>query len=146
MTPEQPRLEKTIYIEASPEIVFPFFIDPERMVRWCGESAELRPEPGGLFKIQFEGGIVSEGQYVIVEPPRRVVFTVGMTGSAVPVGGSTVEILLTPEGSGTRLTLRHTGFDPTQPVSEGWEHHLTRLSRAAAGEQLGPDRFVADRS
>lgn len=144
MSSESPSLEKTIYIEAPPEVVFPFFTDPEKMVRWCGEEAELLPEPGGLLRIRFEGGIVSEGQYVIVDPPRRVVFTVGMSGSAVPIGGSRVEVRLTPEGTGTRLTLRHDGFDASQPVSEGWDHHLSRLHRAAAGEALGPDRFVAD--
>lgn len=144
MSSESPSLEKTIYIGAPPEVVFRFFTDPEKMVRWCGEEAELQPEPGGLFRIRFEGGVVSEGRYVVVEPPRRVVFTVGMTGSAVPAGGSRVEVHLTPEGEGTRLKLRHDGFDPSQPVSEGWDHHLSRLKRAAAGEALGPDRFVAD--
>lgn len=139
-----PSLEKTIYIDAPPEVVFPFLTDPEKLARWCGEQAELEPQPGGLFRVRFEGGVVSEGRYLIVDPPRRVVFTVGMTGSAVPVGGSRVEIQLTPEGEGTRLKLRHDGFDPSQPVSEGWDHHLNRLRRAARGESPGPDRFVAD--
>lgn len=144
VSPRSPSLEKTIYVDAPPEVVFSFFTDPDKMVRWCGEKAELLPEPGGLFRIRFEGGIVSEGRYVIVDPPRRVVFTVGMSGTAVPIGGSRVEVHLTPEGNGTRLTLRHEGFDPSQPVSEGWDHHLGRLTRAVAGEALGPDRFVAD--
>lgn len=144
MSPESPSLEKTIHIDAPPEVVFPFFTDSEKMARWCGEEVELRPEPGGLVRIRFEGGVVSEGEYLVVDPPHRVVFTVGMTGTAVPPGGSRVEVRLTPEGTGTRLTLRHEGFDPTQPVSEGWDHHLGRLRRAAAGETLGPDRFVAD--
>ena len=144
MSSEHPSLRKTIYIEAPPEIVFPFLTDPEKMVRWCGEEAELQPEPGGLFRIRFEGGVVSEGRYVIVDPPRRVVFTAGMSGSVVPVGGSRIEIRLTPEGRGTRLDLLHDGFDPSQPVSEGWDHHLSRLRSAATGRALGPDRFVAD--
>ena len=144
MSPGIPSLEKTIYIEASPEVVFSFLTDPEKMARWCGEEAELEARPGGLFRIRFEGGIVSEGRYVIVDPPRRVVFTAGMSGSAVPAGGSRVEIRLTPEGEGTRLELRHDGFDPSQPVSDGWDHHLGRLQKTAMGELLGPDRFVAD--
>ena len=137
-----PTLEKSIYIDAPPDVVFPFLVDPEEMVRWCGSEAELEPEPGGLFRLRFEGGVVSEGCYEVVDPPRRVVFTVGMTGSSVPAGGSRVEIRLIPEGRGTRLELRHDGFDASQPVSEGWDHHLARLGRAACGERLGPDRFV----
>jgi uncharacterized protein YndB with AHSA1/START domain len=143
---DPPRLDKTIYIDAPPEIVFTFLVDAEKMARWCSDEAELEPEPGGLFRLQFEGGVVSEGRYLIVDPPRRVVFTVGMSGTAVPVGGSTVEILLTPEGNGTRLVLRHEGFDPSQPVSDGWDHHLGRLGRVATGRPVGPDRFVADNS
>jgi uncharacterized protein YndB with AHSA1/START domain len=139
-----PRLEKTIHIDAPPDVVFPFFTDPARLVRWCGEAADLIPEPGGLFRIRFEGGIVSEGWFEIIDAPRRVVFTVGMSGTSVPVGGSTVEVLLTPELGGTRLRLRHEGFDPSQPVSDGWDHHLSRLVRAVAGKVLGPDRFAAD--
>jgi uncharacterized protein YndB with AHSA1/START domain len=144
VSPDVPRLEKSIYIDAPPDVVFPFFTDPERMIRWCGEAAELEHTAGGVFRLRFEGGVVSEGRFVIVDPPHRVVFTVGMTGSAVPPGGSTVEVRLAPEGKGTRLTLRHDGFDPSQPVSEGWDHHLGRLQRAARGEVLGPDRFVAE--
>jgi uncharacterized protein YndB with AHSA1/START domain len=144
MSPGLPHIEKTIYVDAPPEVVFPFFTDPERMVRWCGTEAELQPRSGGLFLIRFEGGIVSEGRYVIVDPPHHVVFTIGMTGSAVPVGGSKVDVRLTAEGKGTRLTLRHDGFDPSQPVSAGWNHHLSRLQGAAVGRDQGPDRFVAD--
>lgn len=144
MSSGSPTLERSIYIDAAPEVVFPFLTDSEKMARWCGEEAELEPGRGGLFRIRFEGGVVSEGRYVVVDPPRRVVFTVGMTGSAVPPGGSRVEIRLTPEGEGTRLHLRHDGFDPSQPVSEGWDHHLGRLKRAVTGQDVGPDRFVSD--
>lgn len=140
----EPVIEKEIWIDAAPEVVFPFLTDPSKMVLWCGEEAELLPEVGGIVRIRFEGGVVSEGRYLVVDAPRRVVFTVGMTGSSVPPGGSTVEIRLNPEAGGTRLTLRHEGFDPTQPVSDGWDHHLGRLERAVRGEFPGPDRFVAD--
>ncbi|MEZ4417199.1 MAG: SRPBCC domain-containing protein [Gemmatimonadota bacterium] len=144
MTHQPTHLEKSIVIDAPPDVVFPFLTDPLRMVQWCGESAELEPRPGGVFKLTFEGGVVSEGRYEIVDPPRRVVFTVGMSGSIVPVGGSRVEIELIPEGRGTRLLLRHTGFDPSHPVSDGWDHHLGRLQQAVVGRALGADRFVAD--
>lgn len=144
MIPDEPRITKTIYIDAPPEVVFPYLTNPEKMVRWCGDSVELQPEPGGVFKIRFEGGVVSEGNYEVVDPPRRVVFTVGMSGTVVPPGGSRVEIRLTPEGEGTRVDLEHRGFDPSQPVSEGWDHHLSRLQLAAGGRMPGPDRFVAD--
>lgn len=144
MTRDEPHITKSVYIDAPPETVFPYLTDPERMVRWCGDSVELQPESGGVFKIVFEGGVVSEGWYEVVDPPRRVVFTIGMTGTAVPPGGSRVEIRLTPEGEGTRLDLEHRGFDASQPVSEGWDHHLGRLRLAAGGGTPGPDRFVAE--
>lgn len=139
-----PRIEKTMHIDAPPEVVFSFFTSAGRMALWCGEAVEMDARPGGRIRIRFEGGIVSEGWFEVVDPPDRVVFTVGMSGTAVPVGGSRVVVRLTPEGGGTRLELRHEGFDPSQPVSEGWDHHLGRLAAAVAGKALGPDRFAAD--
>ena len=36
-----------IRIDASPETVFDFFVEPDKMIQWMGRLAELDPWPGG---------------------------------------------------------------------------------------------------
>ncbi len=38
-------VEKEVRIAARPETIFPFFTDPEQMVRWKGTSATRDPRP-----------------------------------------------------------------------------------------------------
>ena len=64
-------------IAAPPEVVFPYFTDPARMVEWMGVAALLDPRPGGTFRVEPNGRDVVLGEYVVVDPPHRVVFTWG---------------------------------------------------------------------
>jgi hypothetical protein len=62
------------------------------------------------------------------------VFSWGVSGSdALPPGGSTVEVVLTPDGDDTMVVLTHRGL-PATHISDhraGWEHQLGRLPAAA---------------
>jgi uncharacterized protein YndB with AHSA1/START domain len=91
----------------------------------------------------------ARGEFVEVDPPRRVVFTWGWDRSErpVPPGSSTVEVVLEPAGDGTRLTLRHSGLPDEEQVAQhghGWEHYLERLRVAAAGGDPGRDPWTED--
>src|ERR671923_31702 len=105
-------LRHEVRIAAPPEVVFPYFTDPARIVGWMGVAALLDPRPGGTLRIEANGRDVVLGEYVEVDPPRRVVFTWGFDGAAplVPAGSTRVEITLEPDGAGTLLTLRHHGL------------------------------------
>lgn len=128
-------IEIAARIEAAPEEVFPYFVDPALYVRWQGTEAELEPVRGGRFRVVVEHGRVALGEYLAVEPPTRVVFTWGWEGnSANPPGSSTVEITLERSGEGTVVRLRHTGLSDRPAVEihyEGWSLYLGRLVRAA---------------
>jgi uncharacterized protein YndB with AHSA1/START domain len=127
-----------VRIEAPREVVWPFFIDPDRIVRWMGSVATLEPRPGGAFRIDYGQGDLVAGQYLQVDEPARVVFTWGWVSSedVVQPGGSRVEVELEPldGGSATLLRLRHTGLDTDGRKShdEGWRYFLPRLIDAAA--------------
>jgi uncharacterized protein YndB with AHSA1/START domain len=41
--------ERTLTIDAGPETVWEFFVDPERLMRWKGIKAELDSRPGGAY-------------------------------------------------------------------------------------------------
>jgi uncharacterized protein YndB with AHSA1/START domain len=133
-------------IAASPETVFDFFTDPDRMVQWMGRSAELDPRPGGRFHCDINDEAVAAGEYVELEPPHRVVFTWGWEGedSVTPPGSSRVEVLLAPDGDGTHLRLIHHDLPSAESAEKhghGWRHYLDRLAIGAAGEDPGPDKF-----
>jgi uncharacterized protein YndB with AHSA1/START domain len=124
----------TEHIKAPPEVVFPYFTDPALIVEWIGEQAELDPRPGGVFSLDM-GEVVACGAYITVEPPHRVAFSWGIPGNdALPPGGSTVEVTLTPDGDDTLVVLTHRGLTSTHIGNHrvGWEHRLGRL-RVEAG-------------
>jgi uncharacterized protein YndB with AHSA1/START domain len=131
-------------IAASPETVFDFFTDPDKMIQWMGRSAELEPRPGGTFRCDINGRDVSDGEFVELDPPRRVVFTWGWEGegSVVAPGSSTIEVLLAPDGDGTHLRLIHRDLpdaDSMERHRHGWLHYTERLSTVAAGGDPGVD-------
>jgi len=124
------------------EQVFAMFTDPRQLVRWIGISADLEPCPGGRFRFEVVPGQFCEGQYVIVDPPGRLVFTWGWTdpGFGLAPGTSLVEVTLTrsgDEGRGTLLRLVHTGLagDLGLLHEDGWSRFLARLTAVTAGEQ-----------
>ncbi len=127
---EADTLTATIRIAAPPAVIFPYLIEPELIVTWIGQWADLQPEPGGLFALDFEN-TAARGRYVEVEPPTRVVFTWGIPGNdRVPPGSSTVEIVLTADGSETLVELFHRGLPADQRANHltGWTECLDRLA------------------
>ena len=144
---ETDAVQREVRIAARQETIFPFFTDPEKMMRWKGVSVTLDPRPGGVYLVSMNDRDIASGHYVEVVPFSRVVFTWGWEGedSVVPPGSSTVEISLIPDGDGTIVRLRHTGLpeDQRAPHSEGWDHYMERLAIAGEGRDPGPDPWAA---
>ena len=145
MADDEP-LIREIFIDARPEDVFPYLVEADKYLTWMGVSAELDPRPGGIFQVDPNGRDVILGQFLEVDPPRRVVFTWGWKDPAhpVPAGSTRVEIELRPQGSGTLLRLTHTGL--AGPVRErhagGWTHYLGRLKLVMSSKNPGPDPYA----
>ena len=70
-------LEKEVRIAARPETIFPFFTDPEKMMRWLGVSVTLDPRPGGIYRVDINGENVARGEYIELVPYSRIVFSRG---------------------------------------------------------------------
>ena len=119
--------------------VFAMFVDPERLIRWIGLSADLEPRPGGRFRFEVAPGQHCEGTYVAIEPPHRLVFTWGWTEPAMGVapGSSSVEVTLSSmDEAHTRLRLIHSGLqgnDSRDLHDDGWSRFLARLLAVLAG-------------
>jgi uncharacterized protein YndB with AHSA1/START domain len=140
--------ERTISIDASPETVWEFFVDPQKLMRWMGIDAELAPQPGGIYRCNVIPGHTARGEFVEVDKPHRLVFTWGWDGNdAEPPGSSTIEAELTREGRSTNLHFAHRDLPSAEAVAShahGWDHYLPRLEVAATGGDPGEDPWVAN--
>ena len=143
---QEPTVEVEVHIRARPETVFSFFIEPARYRLWHGEEAQLEPWPGGLYRVVMATRDVARGQYVEVDPPRRLVFSWGFEGNpALPPGTTTVEVTFDPdpEPGTTLLRLRHRGLpdeDTRAMHRAGWRDFLDRLAIVTTGGDWGPAR------
>jgi uncharacterized protein YndB with AHSA1/START domain len=126
-------------IAARPEVVFRAWTDPEWMGRWMSPvgtaTADVDLREGGRFRVVMSGrGMVLEhtGEYLHVEPPRRLVFTwrSPYTGDEPSV----VSVTLAAAGTGTELVLTHERLprDAADSHRQGWGTMLDRLSAVLA--------------
>jgi uncharacterized protein YndB with AHSA1/START domain len=143
----QDGVSRDLQIAARPELVFQYLVDPERLARWIGPALALDARPGGEIRLLVAGQHVSAGRFVEIDPPRRLVYTMGWDepNHPIPPGSTRVEIDLTPDGEGTLLQFRHLGLpaDAVDDHAGGWAHYLNRLAVAAAGGDPGPDPNAA---
>lgn len=130
-----PPLVASVRIAAPPEVVFPYFTDPGLMTEWIATTAELDPQPGGVFSIDVDGN-PARGTYIEVDPPHRVVFTWGVEHSeGLPPGSTWVEVVLEADRDVTVVTLTHHGLPESYRASheEGWPRHLGTLAARFGG-------------
>ena len=147
-TKTETSVERELAIDASPETVWEFLVDEEKMTRWFGSQASLDPRPGGRYRVDVIAGHVASGEFVEVERPRRLVWTFGWEPEGsdpnpVTPGSSTIEIELEPSGTGTILKFRHYGLPGAETArahAHGWDHYLARLVIAGRGQDPGEDR------
>ena len=138
--------ERTLAIDASPETVWEFLVDPEKLMRWKGINADLETQPGGIFRCEVIPGHIARGEYIEIDRPNKLVFTWGWDGSEdVPPGSSTIEIELASDGDGTSLRFVHKDLPNAEAIAShahGWDHYLPRLETAARGGNPGEDPWV----
>ncbi len=142
-------IERELAIAARPETVWEFLVDPEKAALWMGRGIELEPHPGGRYRVDVIPGSVAVGEFVEVDPPRRLVWTWGWEPggpATLEPGSTTIEVELIPDGDGTTLRFTHRGL-PTEDArrrhAHGWDHYLERLVVAASGGDAGTDPWLA---
>lgn len=129
-------------IHASPAAVYAHLTRSDLWAKWQGVAAEVEAREGGLFRMTMPTGLTARGQFVDLEPDRKVVFTWGWVDHpGLPPGSSTVEIELEEVPEGTFVRLTHHGLPPEELAIHqvGWGHYVPRLAAAAEGSDPGPD-------
>ena len=127
-------------LPAPVEEVFRWWTEADRLREWMSPvgtvEAEVDLRVGGSLRIVMRGDgrvIDHVGEYVEIDPPRRLVFTwVSAFTGAEP---SLVTVELEPEGEGaTQLRLVHSQLPESIAAShrDGWGAMLDRLSGSLA--------------
>ena len=135
-----PSLTLVRRIKAPPARVFAAFTRPEQLARWWGPDpgvaleAEADVRPGGRYRIVFRtrDGLLNEtiGEYRVVEPPRRLIFT--FQWAQAPDRPSLVTVDIAPVAEGAELTILHEDFADdlvARSHEEGWNGALDKLER-----------------
>jgi uncharacterized protein YndB with AHSA1/START domain len=128
------------HIKAPPHIVFEAVTTAEGIVHWWGPDAgpvllaESDLRVGGYYRVRFRrlAGFEHEcsGEYLVVDPPKRVVMSWRWLGGEEDPGESQVEITLRAVGTGTELTLTHSGLHDEasgQSHEGGWSGALDKM-------------------
>ena len=150
ITPDQDTVLAEIFIAAPPERVFQAITDPTQTTQWWGQpglyrvtEAKVDLRPGGKWRSSGVGAngaeFYVEGEYLEIDPPRRLVHTWISSYSAALK--TVVHWELEPQkvhslqqsgahkmGTGTLVKIRHQGFagNPEQALShgQGWKRVL----------------------
>ena len=140
-------LERRVIIRARPETVFRYFTDSERWAAWWGQGSTIEPRPGGRLYIRHPNAVESTGEVLEIDPPRRIVYTIGFSsGQPVPEGGSRVTIRLEEDAAGTRLHLRHefTESAARDHHVQGWRYQLAVFANVVADQRLATAQASVD--
>jgi uncharacterized protein YndB with AHSA1/START domain len=132
---------------APPAAVFAAWTTPEHFARWFGGSAvqvpldglEFVAEPGRTWTAQMvlpDGNSIDwTGDFIEVDPPERLVFTI--TDRPAEPGRATIVVELTAIAAGTRMrfTQETPGFTPEQQqgVLAGWQSFVEELEQIVLG-------------
>jgi uncharacterized protein YndB with AHSA1/START domain len=148
-------IEREIYVEASPEVVFDVVSSPDHLKQWWPDDARYDATPGASGEIVFgdpgAGGVVVGFTVVDARPPRMFSFRWTHPVEAVAAEGNSLLVTfdLTPSGSGTLLKMTETGFremgwevavleQQYREHGTGWDFYLPRLAPYAASLEPRP--------
>ncbi len=138
-------IEREIYVEASPEVVFEVVSSPEHVQQWWPDEARYDPHPGSTGEIVFganddDGRAVVQFTVVEAQPPRTFSFRWTHPFGESPAAGNSLFVTfeLTPSGGGTLLKMTETGFremgwevavleQQFHEHNTGWDFYLPRL-------------------
>jgi len=148
-------IEREIYVEAPPEVVFEVVSSPAHLQQWWPDEARYELVPGSAGEIVFgergAGGTVVLFTVVHVQPPRSFAFRWTQPANEPAVEGNSLLVTfdLTPSDGGTLLKMTESGFremgweaavleQQFQQHVTGWDFYLPRLAPYATSLEVRP--------
>jgi uncharacterized protein YndB with AHSA1/START domain len=142
-------IEREIYVEASPEVVYDVVSSPVHVRQWWPDEAHYEPVPGSVGEIVFgdreAGGAVASITVVDARPPRRFSFRWTHPEGELAAEGNSLLVTfeLAPSRGGTLLKMTESGFremgwevavleQQYREHASGWEFYLPRLAAYVA--------------
>jgi uncharacterized protein YndB with AHSA1/START domain len=155
-------VEREILIEASPEVVWGVITEPEQIVRWFSDEADVERRTGAEGTLTWRPGgrggakesdLIVPIRVVEAEPFRRFSFRWNHPegAGADESNSALVEFTLVEEVGGTRLRVLESGIDAVthgeegktryrESHAEGWERHLGEMLDYVASKPDGATR------
>ena len=148
-------IEREVYVEASPAVVFEVVSSPDHLQHWWPDEAHYEAVPGSTGEIVFgehgAGGAVVPFTVVDVQPPRTFSFRWTQPAGEPAAEGNSLLVTfdLVPSGAGTLLRMTERGFREMgweaaileQQYHEhvkGWDYYLPRLAPYVATLDVRP--------
>jgi uncharacterized protein YndB with AHSA1/START domain len=126
----------------SSERLFAYWTQPDLLVRWWPQQAEIDPRVNGAFHLSWPAmDWHLRGYYLIFQPNQLLAFT-WKWDADVEVGERVVYLMFQSLGaSDTRLWLLHGMYADTpeeqhirvEDLLAGWQHFLPKLQEQAGG-------------
>jgi uncharacterized protein YndB with AHSA1/START domain len=131
---------RSVEVRATPERLFELLTEPEALVHWWPDVAELEARLGGRVRMEFRGGeSVVTGEVTRFDPPTALAFTWIRAESPDVTTG--IELTVTPLDAGRCLVeVVHSGWEQApdlRPLHDaGWRHFLGCLADLAEGRAV----------
>lgn len=126
-------IRKSIFLNATPDQVWQWLTDPEKLGQWFHKPSAPLTEGTPLEMFGAESGDkLMWGTVQVARPPEYLeyTFTIKPMGEAV----SLVKWSLNPVAGGTRLSLEHSGlsheieaFGLILALDKGWDSHIGQM-------------------
>jgi len=130
-------IQKTIFLNASPEEVWEYLTDKDKLGKWFHPAADnlVEGKPFALLEDAADNeSKICWGDVLTANKPS----TLSYTFTVKPLGGATTTVhwKLEQAAGGTRVSLRHEGIDEAakdaalgllMALDKGWDKHFDKL-------------------
>lgn len=117
-------LNLSVTLGAKPNEVFKALTDSKAITQWCGQNGKVESKPGGKFEM-FDGWV--KGKVIKFRPGKSLAYSWTPEDWPSDAKASVVEYTLNATKTGTKITLKHSGFPNQKEMKNhksGWTDYV----------------------